>query len=235
MPNLPLLSHPFALAASDFFKNKVLEQFPSDLSVLDVLLSLASSFVISLLILFIYRVTFRGVLFSKSFAFSLSLLSMITSLVILTISSNLALSLGMVGALSIVRFRTAVKDPADTIFMFWAIANGIITGAGLYVVAAVASACIGALYILVSYIVKRRADPYLLIIRYDTDYEKNITWLLQRLPKYRMRSKTVTGTDAELALELALTDKVEQAVAKAQSLEGVSNISLVSYESEFGL
>ncbi|MDR1928359.1 MAG: DUF4956 domain-containing protein [Oscillospiraceae bacterium] len=223
------------LAISDFFKTKVLEQFTASLTAGDMLLSLAASFVIGLVILLVYRLTFKGVIFSKNFAFSLVLLGMITALVIRTISSNLALSLGMVGALSIVRFRTAIKDPTDTVFMFWAIANGIITGAGLYFIAGIATVTMGVLYILIGYLMQKRSEPYLLVLRYDAEYEKNITWVLRRLQKYRIKSKTVSGTSVELALEITLTERANEIVNQANTLEGIQHVSLVSYESEFGL
>ena len=114
----------------DMIKKSVLEQFQS-VTVGQMALSVGVAFLMGIFILLVYRQTFRGVLYSKGFAISLVLLAMVTALVIRTISSNLALSLGMVGALSIVRFRTAIKDPVDTVFMFWAITCGIMTGAGL--------------------------------------------------------------------------------------------------------
>ena len=125
----------------DMIKNSVVEQFSTGTTVGQMVLSLIVAFGMGLFILLIYRQTFRGVLFSKGFAFSLILLAMVTALVIRTISSNLALSLGMVGALSIVRFRTAIKDPVDTVFMFWSITCGIMAGAGLYLIGIIA--CVG--------------------------------------------------------------------------------------------
>jgi len=223
-----------SLAITDYIKKSALEQIER-LSIATMALALCSAFVIGLLILLIYRVTFKGVIFSKSFALSLVLLSMITSMVIATISSNLALSLGMVGALSIVRFRTAVKDPVDTIFMFWAIGVGLMCGAGYYLIALAATVVMGALYYLLGIVVKRRSEPFLLVIRYDTEYEKNVTWFLQKLEKYNIKSKTMDGPESELALELTLSEKVNKAIAQAQNLEGIRNVSLVSYESEFGL
>ncbi|MDR3313772.1 MAG: DUF4956 domain-containing protein [Oscillospiraceae bacterium] len=228
---MPLIQ---TLAISDLIKKKALEQLTS-ISVGSMALALVTSFLIGLLILVIYRITFRGVIFSKSFAFSLVLLGMITAMVIATISSNLALSLGMVGALSIVRFRTAVKDPVDTIFMFWSIGVGIMCGAGIYMIAAVATVVMGVLYYVLGLVVKRRSEPFLLVIRYETEYEKNVTWLLQKLAKYRIKSKTMDGTQSELALEITLNERTNATISKAQAMEGIHTISLVSYESEFGL
>lgn len=128
----------------DMIKKSVLEQFQS-VTVGQMALSVGVAFLMGIFILLVYRQTFRGVLYSKGFAISLVLLAMVTALVIRTISSNLALSLGMVGALSIVRFRTAIKDPVDTVFMFWAITCGIMTGAGQYLVGAFACFGVGLL------------------------------------------------------------------------------------------
>ena len=123
----------------DMIKKGVVEQFTGTISTVDLVLSLITAVVCALLISYIYKRNYTGVSFTKSFVLSLILLAMVTSLVIRTINSNLALSLGMVGALSIVRFRTAVKDPVDTIFMFWSITIGIMSGAGLYLTTIIAT------------------------------------------------------------------------------------------------
>ena len=151
----------------DIIKNSVVEQFASGLNWWDMIFTLLVAFGLGLFILFIYRATFRGVLFSKGFAFSLVLITLVTAMVIRTISSNLVLSLGMVGALSIVRFRTAVKDPVDTVFLFWAIAAGIMSGAGLYAIGAIACVLMGVLYSLMSGLFRKVTNPYLLIVRYE--------------------------------------------------------------------
>lgn len=130
------------MSISDLIKNKFVEEFTA-ISVGTLLTTLLLSFVLGLFVLVIYRVTFGGVSFSKSFALSLVMLSMVTALAILTVRSNVVLSLGMVGALSIVRFRTAIKDPMDTVFMFWSIVIGIITGAGYITVAILAALLLG--------------------------------------------------------------------------------------------
>ena len=131
------------MSISDLIKNKFVEEFTA-ISVGTLLTTLLLSFALGLFVLVIYRVTYGGVSFSKSFALSLVILSMVTSLAILTVRSNVVLSLGMVGALSIVRFRTAIKDPMDTVFMFWSIVIGIITGAGYITVAILAALLLGA-------------------------------------------------------------------------------------------
>ena len=197
----------------DMIKNGVVEQFSVGVTVPQMLLSLLVAFAMGAFILLVYRVTFRGVLFSKGFAYSLILLCMITAIIIRTISSNLALSLGMVGALSIVRFRTAIKDPVDTVFMFWAIACGIMSGAGLHVVGALAC----------------------LIVRYNPESYTAVKQALKTLPQYRIKSRTVTRNGAELTAEVSLKNSETAVIDKLLATEGVIDASLVSYEGEFGL
>ena len=153
------------MSTKDVIKNSVLEGFTTgEVTWSQILMTIAIAFVIGLFIMFIYKKTFSGVVFTRSFATSLILLSLVTSVIILTISSNLMLSLGMVGALSIVRFRTAVKDPIDTIFMFWAIAEGIVVGANLYLIAIISTIVIGLLLIVISLFKLKRTMPYLSLI-----------------------------------------------------------------------
>ena len=130
----------------DLIKKGVVEEFTGTISTGELVLSLVTAVISALLITYIYKRNYTGVSYTKSFSLSIILLAMVTSLVIRTINSNLALSLGMVGALSIVRFRTAVKDPVDTIFMFWAITVGIMSGAGLYVITIIATLLLGVFY-----------------------------------------------------------------------------------------
>ena len=148
----------------DLIKKGVVEEFTGTISTGDLFLSLIIAFVCAIFITYIYKKTYTGVSYTKSFVLSIILLSMVTSLVIRTINSNLALSLGMVGALSIVRFRTAVKDPVDTIFMFWAIAVGIMSGAGLYLITIIACALLGLFYLISYFKVFKPIDKYLLVV-----------------------------------------------------------------------
>ena len=152
---------------SDILKGKFLEEF-SAISINDMLVAIALSFVLSLFIVYIYRVTYAGVSFSHSFAGCLILISMVTTMVILVITSNVVLSLGMVGALSIVRFRTAVKDARDTAFLFWAIASGIICGAGYVTISILATLLLGALFVVIYLLGKKqRADSYMVVARFS--------------------------------------------------------------------
>ena len=219
----------------DAIKNSVLEQFVTGVTVWQMLLSLLVAFGLGLFILFIYRLTFRGVLFSKGFAFSLILITLVTAMVIRTISSNLALSLGMVGALSIVRFRTAVKDPVDTVFLFWAIAAGIMSGAGLYLIGAIACVLLGLLYFAVSHLYKKTACPYLLIVRYEAAAAQAVVKEVKKLPKSRLKSRVVSAGGNESTYEVSVKSGESKVVNALLAIPGVYDASLISYESEFGI
>ena len=148
----------------DLIKKGIVEEFTGTVSLNGVLLSLITAFAIAIFIVYVYRRTYSGVIYSKSFSLLLILLAMVTTLVVRTISSNLALSLGMVGALSIVRYRTAVKDPIDTGFIFWAIMGGIMSGVGFYLVAFISSLAIGFLFMIFYNFDSRSISRFLLIV-----------------------------------------------------------------------
>ena len=190
-----------------------------------------------LLICIVYRVTYGGVLFNKQFLLGLVLMSMITSTIILTISSNLVLSLGMVGALSIVRFRTAVKEPMDTIFMFWALAAGILAGAGFLLIAILATLIVGALFILLNALGKRLkpSDSYLLIVRYAAGADDELRSALKRLPDAKVKSKRFTSDGQELVLELRLAAEQMTRVDAMRSLPSVRELNLVANRTDVQL
>ena len=215
-------------------KNSVLEAFQNsgDITWDVVLVTLALSFVVGLFIFFIYKITFRGVVFQKSFGASLVMLSMVTSVIIMTISSNLMLSLGMVGALSIVRFRTAVKDPLDTIFMFWSIAAGIMLGAKLYVPALIASAVIGILLVVLSLIKAKKNMPYILVLRFDENAKKEVQALLGKFPQGKLKSKTVSRGVIELTIEMNVDAEDINMMDRFGAIHGVYDASLISYKGD---
>ena len=200
-----------------------------DISVERVLVSLIVSFALGLFIFYIYRKCFSGVIYTRHFNIGLVLIALIVTLVILPISSSLALSLGMVGALSIVRFRTAIKDPLDVVFMFWAIAIGIISGAGLYMVALVGSPIIGLFLFVLSRVNLRTNDPYLLVIHYTTDAEAAVQ---KALPENKLRSRTVTSAGVELMLEVRMKSKDASKVDELLKIKGVKDAALVSYNAD---
>ena len=159
---------------------------------------------------------------------------MVTSMIIRTISSNLALSLGMVGALSIVRFRTAIKEPTDTVFMFWSITAGIMSGAGLYLVAIIASLGIGLLYI-VGYTMGFKVNrQYLFIVKYDINTDKEIIKALKKLPKTKLKSKSIVKHTMELTFEVELKDDDTKVLDDFKDIEGVISASIISYQNDFG-
>lgn len=217
----------------DFFSNLVagLQNAFSfgDLSVVRILLTLGLAFLIGMYIFAIYRKTFSGVMYSKNFGVSLVMLAMITSFIILPITSNLALSLGMVGALSIVRFRTAVKDPIDTVYMFWSIAVGIALGAKFFLPAILASAVIGVLMLLLSGMRFRSTMPYLLVLRFNENATNNVYGLLKRLSESQLKSKTVGSAGVEMTLEIRLRESDLQVVERFLEIPGVYDASIISY------
>lgn len=217
----------------DFFSNLVaaLQNAFSfgDLSVVRILLTLGLAFLIGMYIFAIYRKTFSGVMYSKNFGVSLVMLAMITSFIILPITSNLTLSLGMVGALSIVRFRTAVKDPIDTVYMFWSIAVGITLGAKFFLPAILASAVIGVLMLLLSGMRFRSTMPYLLVLRFNENATNNVYGLLKRLPESQLKSKTVGSAGVEMTLEIRLRESDLQVVERFLEIPGVYDASIISY------
>ena len=189
---------------SDIFKGKFLEEF-SAISVSQMLTAIALTFVLSLFIVFIYRVTYAGVNYSLGFVGTLMMLSMVTTVVILVISSNVVLSLGMVGALSIVRFRTAVKEATDTAFLFWAIATGIISGAGYVTVSILATLLLGLLFVAVhAFTKKQKHASYMVVVRCTSESRAELT--LSKLPGYRLKNKSITAGTTELVAEVRLGD-----------------------------
>lgn len=219
---------------SDIFKNSFLEKSTS-FSAVDMIIALGLSFILGAFILAVYRKTYRGVMYSQSFGVSLMALTMITSLVILAVTSNVILSLGMVGALSIVRFRTAIKEPMDIAFLFWAIAGGIVLGAGLLPLAIFGSLFIG--LILVIFISRKPGEvPYILVLNCETDDAENraMARVNDKTTRKIVKSKSVTaGNGIELTVEVRLKNNTTELVNELATLEGVRNAVLVSYNGDF--
>jgi len=218
---------------SDVFKSSFLSNINS-FSTLDVLLALGLSFVLGLFIFLIYKKTYQGVMYSDSFGVSLIAMSMITSLVIIAVTSNVVLSLGMVGALSIVRFRTAIKEPMDIAFLFWAIAVGIVLGAGLLPLAVIGSVIIGIIIVIFS--TRKIGDtPYILVINCENEETENTanTLIKEEAKKSVLKSKAVNKLGVELTYEVRIKDDNTGFVNKVSACEGVTNAVLVSYNGEY--
>ena len=217
------------MSFTEIIKNSVLEEFSGGLSVETVLVSLAITLLLSLFLIIIYKITYRGVSFNAAYVFSLVLLSLITTVMIMTITSNIVLSLGMVGALSIVRFRTAVKDPVDTAFMYWAISIGIITGAGFYFVAVLANLILGLIYLAVTFIWKKvETHPYLLTVRFRPDANSAVRSELKKLKAMKFKSKSVTKSYSEYTVEFKNGGHEIEVAEKFRAVEGVLDISVIS-------
>lgn len=217
----------------DMIKKSVIGEFTGTISVDKIVFSLITAFLIGIFIIYIYKKTYTGVVYSKSFSLCIILLSMVTSLIIRTISSNLALSLGMVGALSIVRFRTAIKEPIDTGFMFWAITAGIMSGTGLYLISIISSIALGLLYY-VSYLLGFKANSqYLIILKYDTTSDKIIEEVLSKLPKHKIKSKAICKDKTELSFEIDTKDHLE-IMESFKNIKGIDSVNLISYQNDFG-
>ena len=199
---------------------------------LRVVISLALALVIGLYIFFIYKKSFSGVMYSRNFNVSLILVTLVTTLVLMLISTNITLTLGMVGALSIVRFRTAIKDPIDTAFMFWAVGEGLALGVGFFDAAIIGGVVIGIFVLLLSAFKVRAAMPYLLVLHYSEAANGPIKQMIKQLPGARIRSKTAQRDGIELTLELRLRDNETGFVEKFLRVEGVYDASLISYQGD---
>ena len=217
----------------DIFKSSFLENV-SSVNLLDMVLALALAFGIGLFILLVYKKTFAGVMYSASFGVTLVALTMITTMVILAVTSNVVLSLGMVGALSIVRFRTAVKEPLDLAFLFWAIAVGIVLAAGMIPLAVFGSLIIG-LILLVFVNKKSHVNPYIVVLQCeDEGAEARAMALLEHnTRRCAIKSKTVREGLVELNLEIRLRDGDTSFVNALGGLEGVHSAVLVSYNGDY--
>ena len=214
---------------SDYF----LSQFET-LTPWKIIIGLVLGCIVGLIIAFVYKRCYRGVLYSPTFAMTLMMLTLITTPVVMCIKSNISLSMGMVGALSIVRFRTAVKDPMDTAYMFWALTMGILLGAELYVHALAVVLGISVILMVMTFVRFRNPNSYLLVVHYDDYAEQEITQLLRRTVRQRkLRSKTVTRSGAEMTVEVRLDSK-QDLVSAVLNIEGVHDATLVACQVEAG-
>ncbi len=218
---------------SEIFKNNFLEQM-SEFSMIDSLIALGAAFLLGLLIYTLYKRTFKGVMYSESFNLSLILLTLLTTFIILAVTSNVVLSLGMVGALSIVRFRTAIKDPLDLVYLFWAIGGGIVVGAGMIPLALVGSFFI-ALILWIKSSVSDKNQPYLVIIHTNEEKAeiKAQSILFRRAYKIRLKSKTKNKIETELIFEIQLNNQDNAFINEIAAIVGITNVQCVSYNGDF--
>ena len=203
-------------------------EFNNTIPTQDLMLSLLVAIASAIIINFIYKKTYLGVSYNKSFSLSTILLTLVTSIVIRTINSNLSLSLGMVGALSIVRFRTSVKDPVDTIFMFWGITAGIMSGAGLYLVTILSTLLIGLLYFISFTIQSKQDNKKLLVIVTDTAKSQEIINILKN-KKCILKTETYKNNIAELSFECKNRSQVEEIINMRESQE-IKSINIIDIQ-----
>ncbi len=218
---------------SDIFKSSFLENV-SSISIFDMILTIILSFGIGLFIFLIYKKTYRGVMYSAGFGTTLIALTMITAIVILAVTSNVVLSLGMVGALSIVRFRTAIKDPLDIAFLFWSIGAGIILAAGMIPLAIIGSVCIGIILLI---FVNRTSNthPYMVVLS-CTDHDAEVKareFLSKNVTKTTIKSKSAVKGAIELNIEVRLKNDDTDFINILSEMPGVNSAVIVSYNGEY--
>ena len=221
------------MSFSDIFKSSFLDNVTS-ISILDMVLAMVLAFGVGMFIFFIYKKTYAGVMYSSSFGVTLVALTLITTLVILAVTSNVVLSLGMVGALSIVRFRTAIKEPMDIAFLFWSIAVGIVLAAGLIPLAVFGSVIIG-IILLVFANHKDSSNPYIVVLSCEGhESEKSASEFLARnTKKCVVKSKTARKGSVELNLEVRLKNDNTDFINALADMPGVQNAVLVSYNGDY--
>ncbi len=218
---------------NDIFKSKFTENITS-FSLMDTVIAMVLAFLVGVFIFYVYKKTFNGVMYSTSFGVSLIAMTLITTFVILAVTSNVVLSLGMVGALSIVRFRAAIKEPLDIAFLFWAIATGIVLGAGMIPLAVIGAILIG--LIMVVFVNKKPSDnPYILVINCEDDAAEKLVLeeLKDSVKKQVVKSKTVSKQGIELTVEIRLKDMTTEFVNHISAQRGVTNVVLVSYNGDY--
>lgn len=216
----------------DGIKKSVLEQFNASLGAKDIILSLLVAAILSVLIIVIYRKTFAGIVYSRSTSLTIIMITLTTALIIRTINSNLSLSLGMVGALSIVRFRTAIKDSIDTAFIFWAVTAGIMSGAGLYFLAVLGSVGIALIYYIAYLTSVKTKKKYLLMISYSDAQSAYVSEILGKLSRKDLKSKSMNNGKVE---ESYLVNPGAELDKIMDELKAYCRLNLVAYSNDYGM
>ena len=215
----------------EIFKDSFLSNFSSNVSVITICITLIYSFLLSLFVFFIYKLTTKGVIYSKKFNISMSLMSIITSAIVLSMQANITVSLGMVGALSIVRFRTAIKEPRDLLFLFWSISNGIIIGAGVYSMALILAIVLG-IAMLFYDLIPEKKTPYLLVIYFKNVSTRDIEIILNSYKiKYKLKSENLSNKESSYIYELKVK-KNKDFINEILKIKGVNEVNLMSQDGE---
>ncbi len=223
------------LSIGDLFNQDIVDLYNSqDIHLEVITFNIIVVFLLSLLILYTYKKSYQTTVYNKSFAVGLPIIAMITSVIIVSVASNIILSLGMVGALSIVRFRTALKNPFDTVFMFWAVGLGIQVGAGLILVAIISTIIIAAAVFLLI-LLEVFVSSYFLIIRADSpEFEEAILEQVKEIyPKYSLKNKTVKRTGLDLTLEVRSKEDKALLINQIQKIETVKSVILLSHNGDY--
>lgn len=217
---------------SDIFKNNFLDKFTNSISLSEVVITLGVALIFSFLIYFVYKFTCDNVIYSKKFNITMALMTMVTAAVIMSMQANVIVSLGMVGALSIVRFRTAIKEPKDLLFLFWSITNGIIIGAGIYSIAFVLMVIL-TIALLVFERLPGNKIPYLLVATLENleSEEKIIKVLDENKIKYRVKSKNVSNNSIDVIYELS-NNKIEELIKDISKDTSIKSINLITQDGE---
>lgn len=218
---------------NDIFKSKFIESFDA-IPIFDMVLAMLIAFVIGLFIFYVYKKTYSGVMYSSSFGVTLIALCMITNLIILAVTSNIVLSLGMVGALSIVRFRTAIKEPSDIAFLFWSISVGIVTAAGLIPLALFGSVLIG-LVLLIFSVTTKENQPYILVVHYDTEDAEveGFAFIKSHVNRALIKSKSISPELIEVNYEIRLKQTDTQFMNSLGAMPGILHTVMVSYNGDY--
>ena len=220
------------MSFKDIFKNSFLNGFSSGVDVKTIIISLAVTTVLALYIFFIYRMVTRKTFYAKTFNLSLIAMAIITAAIILTIQSNIVLSLGMVGALSIIRFRTAIKDPLDLVFLYWSISIGIICGAGLSVIAVILSLIISVVVIVMQKYPTKKLSMILVVNSSDINSDTRILANVKKYSKYfKVKSRNLTPTSLDMVIEIR-TDEDSKLVHDVLRIEGVTAASVLTHDGE---
>ena len=220
-----------AVNFSDIFKDSFLSNFSNTISLSTIIFTLIYSLLISLFVYFIYKLTTKSVIYSKKFNISMCLMSIITAAVVLSMQSNITVSLGMVGALSIVRFRTSIKEPRDLLFLFWSISNGIIIGSQIYSLVIVLAIVLGIAMLLFD-LVPEKKTPAILVIYYKNINTKEIENILNNNKiKYKFKSNNVSTKESSCIYEITL-NKNNDFIGKISELKGINEVTLLSQDGE---
>lgn len=221
------------MSFNDIFKSSYLENVTS-VGIIDMSIALILAFCLGMFIFYTYKKTYSGVMYSSNFGVTLVALTMISTLVIMAVTSNVVLSLGMVGALSIVRFRTAIKEPLDIAFLFWAIADGIVLAAGMIPLAVIGSVAIGVILVIFAN-KKSHNNPYIIVLQCDNQNseKKAIEYLEKQVERSVVKSKTVQKDLIELNIDIRMKEDNTDFVNTLADMQGVKSAVLVSYNGDY--